>query len=100
LGKYIVLGIIAFIFLLIYLRLRPFIRMARQMFGVAREAQRVVRNEPATSRGAGDKLVRCAACGTWTPTSSAVKLRSSNLSYCSHTCLESAAQGSKRKAAS
>jgi len=100
----VILGIVAFITLLLYLRLRPFIRMARQMFGVARNVQRVTRNESAASpnqtRGAGEKLVRCVACGTWVPAGRALKLRSSNTSYCSHTCLEHAAEGSQRKAAS
>jgi hypothetical protein len=98
----IILGIFAVVFLLIYLRLRPYIRMARQMFGVANDVRRVVREEPAkaTARGgAGDRLVRCDACNTWIPSSRAVKLRSSNASYCSHACLESAAEGNKRKAA-
>jgi hypothetical protein len=98
----IILGIFAVVLLLIYLRLRPYIRMARQMFGVANDVRRVVREEPANASGrggAGDKLVRCDACRTWIPSSRAVKLRSSNASYCSHACLESAAEGSKRKAA-
>lgn len=100
----IIVGILAVLFLLAYLRLRPFIRMARQMFGVARDVRRVVRQEPAASStrasGTGARLVRCDDCGTWIPASRAVKLRSSNASYCSHTCLERAAEGSKRKAAS
>jgi hypothetical protein len=98
----IIVGVIGIIFLLIYLRLRPFIRMARQMFGVARDVQRVVRQEPAassTTGGAGDKLVRCASCGTWSPSSRAIKLRSSNASYCSRDCLERMTEGSERKAA-
>lgn len=98
----IILGILAVIFLFIYLRLRPFIRMARQMLGVARGVNRVMRQEPVSSTqtgGAGDRLVRCPACETWIPASRAIKLRSSNASYCSHDCLERAAEGSKRKAA-
>jgi hypothetical protein len=97
----IIFGILAVIFLLIYLRLRPYIRMARKMFGVARDVRGAMRQEPIVSsaRGAGDKLLRCDACGTWIPSSRAVRLRSSNAAYCSHTCLESAAEGSKRKAA-
>ncbi|HEV7376212.1 MAG TPA: hypothetical protein VGN95_15955 [Pyrinomonadaceae bacterium] len=100
----VILGIFAFITLLLYLRLRPFIRMARQMFGVARGVRQVMRNGPAAppsqTGGAGEKLVRCAACETWIPAGRAIKLRSSNASYCSHTCLEHAAEGSQRKAAS
>lgn len=98
----VVFGILAIIFLLIYLRLRPYIKMARQMFGVARDVRGAMRQEPANSaaqQSAGDKLVRCDACATWIPSSRAIRLRSSNSSYCSHACLESAAEGSKRKAA-
>jgi hypothetical protein len=98
-----ILGIVAVIFLFIYLRLRPFIRMARQMFGVARDVNRVMRPESAATsaqaRGAGDRLVRCTACETWVPSSRALKLRSSTASYCSHACLERAAEVSKQKAA-
>ena len=99
----IVVGVLAVIFVVLYLRLRPFIKMARQMFGVARDVRGAMRQEPATSYangGAGGKLVRCDACETWIPSSRALRLRSSNASYCSHTCLESAAEVSKRKAAS
>jgi hypothetical protein len=99
----IVLGIFAVIFLLLYLRLRPFIRMARQMFGVARDVQGAMRQEPAASStqrsGAGDRLVRCSSCATWVPSSRAIKLRSSNASYCSHDCLQQAAEINKHKAA-
>jgi hypothetical protein len=103
----VILGIVTFISLLLYLRLRPFIRMARQMFGLAHEARRVTRNDaasstsrPTTTAAAGERLVRCAACGTWIPVGRAIKLRSSNSSYCSHACLERAAEGNQRKAAS
>lgn len=98
----IVFGILAVIFLLIYLRLRPFIKMARQMFGVARDVRGAMRQEPAASSARssmGDKLVRCDSCATWIPSSRAVRLRSASASYCSHACLESSAEGSKRKAA-
>ena len=99
----IILGIFALIILFIYLRMRPYIRMARQMFGVARDVNRVMRQEPASAPGqaggAGARLVRCASCETWIPASRATRLRSSSASYCSHDCLERAAEGSKRKAA-
>ena len=99
----IVLGIIGVIFLLIYLRLRPYIRMARQMFGVARGVGRAAGQTSASSpaaRSAGDRLVRCASCETWIPASRALQLRSSNAAYCSTACLEGSAESSKRKAAS
>jgi hypothetical protein len=99
----VILGILAVIFFFIYLRLRPYIRMARQMLGVARGVRQAVRPEPAASStqssGAGDRLIRCDSCETWVPSSRAIKLRSSSASYCSHDCLERAAEVSKRKAA-
>lgn len=97
-----ILGVLAFLLLFIYLRLRPFIRAAREMFGVAREAQRVAQSNTASSARAtqaGDHLVRCASCSTWVPSSRAIRLRSSDLKYCSHACLETAAQVSKQKKA-
>ncbi|HEY0377125.1 MAG TPA: hypothetical protein VGC87_09220 [Pyrinomonadaceae bacterium] len=99
----IVTGILAVLILLIYLRLRPYIRMARQMFGVARQVRQVDRNDGTSSARnstASDRLVRCDACATWVPASRALKLRSSSATYCSHACLESRAEGSRRKAAS
>lgn len=92
---------------LLYFRLRPYIKMARRMFGIARDVRNMSRGErpaqPLRSEAAAtsDQLLRCDACGTWTPASRAVKLRSSRATYCSHACLEaSAATGSnKRKTA-
>ena len=99
----IIFGTLAFILLLIYLRLRPYIIMARRMFGIAQGVNRVARDAAAASstraRGAGDHLLRCGSCGTRIPSSRAIKLRSSNIAYCSHACLENAAEGTKRKAA-
>ena len=97
----IVLGILAVLILLVYLRMRPYIRMARQVFGVARDVGRVARSEPGPTpqtTGAGDRLVRCGSCGIWVPSSRSVKLRSSSTPYCSHACLEHAAETSKRRA--
>lgn len=103
--KFIVILILLLIFLtLLYFRLRPYINMARRMFGVVRDVRSMNRGEPAqpirTEATAGNKLLRCDACGTWIPASRAVKLRSSSSTYCSHACLEASAAGSsKRKTA-
>ena len=103
--KLFIVLIIVFISLaLLYLRLRPYIRMARRMFGVVRDVRGMNQSETAqplrSETVADNKLVRCNACGTWTPASRAFKLRSSSATYCSHTCLEASAAGSsKRKTA-
>ena len=99
----IILGVIFFIFLLLYLRLRPFIRMVRQMFGMARQVRSVTRDGfnagSSPAGGVNDRLTRCESCGTWIPAARAVKLRSSNTSYCSHDCLQTAASGSQQRKA-
>ena len=88
---------------LVYWRLRPYIRAARRFLGVVREANRV-RTSAAQSdlprqnrreTAAAEKLARCAACGTWLPASRAVSLRAGT-TYCSHACLERAADSPRR----
>jgi hypothetical protein len=99
----IVLGVVAIIFyLVLYWRLRPYIAMLRRFLGVVREMREM--NEPRqpsrrASVEAGERLVRCDACGTWIPAPRAIKLHGSAASYCSHACLENAATGGKRKTA-
>ena len=107
------LFVIAFLALaafLVYWRLRPYIRAARRFLGVVREANRVrasaaqsdiPRRPGRETAAASEKLVRCAACGTWMPASRAVSLRA-GATYCSHACLERAADSphKARKSAS
>jgi hypothetical protein len=87
----------------LYWRLRPYIAAARRMLGVVRD----IRGMGAPERGGGnidrptaasDKLVRCQSCGTWTPAARAVSLRGPN-NYCSHACLERAAERNQPRAA-
>jgi hypothetical protein len=99
--KLLIIGfVLALIFALFsYWRLRPYINMARRVFGVFRDARRMsVKESPEPVRRAAEaseRLVRCDACGTWTPAARAVRLRSST--YCSHECLELAATGNARE---
>ena len=106
----IILGLLVLIGGLIYWRIRPYIIVVRRVLGVLRGAQitGVLRDEAADfsrrpteartgSRGtSGEKLTRCAACGTWLPASRALTLRHSTVSYCSPACLERSATSSPR----
>ena len=104
-----VLLLFALVVFLIYWRLRPYIRAARRFLGVIREvnhvrasaAQSDLPRRPGRETAAAEKLVRCDACGTWLPASRAVSLRAGS-TYCSHACLERAADSprSARKSAS
>jgi hypothetical protein len=85
-------------------RLRPYIHGARRLVGALREVRRMQQGGaadfelPKKSKGKrskrkaalNERLVRCAACGTWTPASRAVSLNA-GATYCSHACLERAA---------
>jgi hypothetical protein len=100
-----VLALFAFVVFLVYWRLRPYIRGIRRFVGVVREVNRVHASNAAaqsdisrpTERkaAANERLVCCAACGTWMPASRAVSLRA-GATYCSHTCLERAADSPQR----
>lgn len=108
-----VLALFAAVAFFLYWRLRPYIRAARRFLGVLREVNRMregaapradLPRQPARGKAAAaatGKLVRCASCGTWAPAASAVSLRS-GASYCSHACLERAADapGGERQSAS
>ena len=103
-----VLALFAAVAFMIYWRLRPYLRGVRRFLGVLREVNRMraaartdLPREPAPRRAASaEKLVRCAACGTWTAASNAVNLGTTT--YCSHACLERSAdsQHDRRKSAS
>lgn len=84
-------------------RLLPYIRGARRLFAALREVNRVrggarpsdLPGQEKRKAVANEKLVRCAACGTWMPASRAVSLRA-GATYCSHSCLERAADSPRR----
>jgi hypothetical protein len=104
-----VLLLFALVAFAVYWRLRPYIRAARRFLGVVREVNRVRTSAaqsdlPRQSRreaASAERLVRCDACGTWLPASRAVSLRAGS-TYCSHACLERAADSPRtaRKSAS
>ena len=104
------LGLFAAVAFLVYWRLRPYIRGLHRFLGVLREVKRMregampggfQQQQASPKKSGGEKLQRCAACGTWMPASRAVSLRG-GATYCSHACLERAADAPRkvRKSAS
>lgn len=79
--------------LFIYWRLRPYIGVARRIYDLFRNARSMTFNGAtpsaarAESRAAQERLVRCAACGTWLPASRALSPVSASATYCSQACL-------------
>ena len=99
-----VLALFAAVAFIVYWRLRPYIRGLRRFLGVLREVRQMREGVPpggfpqrqaSPKKAANEKLKRCAACGTWMPASRAVSLRG-GATYCSHTCLERAADAPRR----
>ena len=99
-----VLALFAAVAFIVYWRLRPYIHGLRRFFSAVREMRRMSegtstggpsRQQSKPKRAANEKLQRCAACGTWMPASRAVSLRG-GATYCSHTCLERAADAPRR----
>jgi hypothetical protein len=87
----------------LYWRLRPYIQMARRALGFMRDLRQVNLSasapdlpRPKNAASANERLTPCAACGTWTPASRALSLRSSSSVYCSAACLERAADQPRR----
>lgn len=101
----VVLLVLAGVATFVYWRLRPYIRAARRFLAAVRAAQGAAprpQDLPRRGGASGGKLVRCANCGTWAAATNAVTLRATGVAYCSHACLERAADSPRpaRKSAS
>lgn len=92
---FILLGLIVLAITLIAMRYRRQIQMALyvwRMFRKMRQGSRAGDKQIEKWENAADvALVRCAKCGTWTPSNKSLKLRS-GANYCSAHCLETAAK--------
>lgn len=100
---FILLIIVAFVCAFLFMRLRPYLQLARRILNLARDNGRnnININAAAPSspraRAAAGKLSRCSTCGIWIPSSRTLTLRSSTAVFCSHECLEQAASNTDRQ---
>lgn len=94
--KYVfIITLFALVAFFVYWRLRPYLKVARNVLGVLRDArsmsaggvQSSIRQQQREEK-AVESLVRCSACETWLPASRAIALRGSNEAYCSQACVE------------
>lgn len=93
--KYLFLfSLFAFVALLLYWRLRPYIHAVRRTMNALRQMQGGTINHPAARKTEAravteGQLVRCARCGTWVPEARALRLPGKGgAAYCSRACLE------------
>jgi len=100
---FILLIIVAFVCAFLFMRLRPYLQLARRILNLARDNGRnnININAAAPSspraRAAAGKLSRCSTCGIWIPSSRTLTLRSSTAVFCSHECLERAASTTEQQ---
>lgn len=79
--KYLIIAVlVSIIFVLVYSRIRPYLKLIQQISGSL--------NAPPQERTPSrNKLVRCDRCGTWVPADRALKLGSGLATYCSAECV-------------
>ena len=100
--KYLIIAaLVGIAFVLIYSRVRPYLKLFRKVVESLNAA--TDNNAPATAgrerTPSKNKLVRCDSCGTWIPAERAVHLGSGLNSFCSAECLTKNSQPQERKLA-
>lgn len=90
----IILGLLIVVWMFVIVRFRRQIQTAIylwKLFQSARQPNRVVKKPNENEKALREvPLVKCSKCGTWTPQTAALNLRSKTF-YCSTNCMESAA---------
>ena len=99
--KYLIIAaLVGIVFVLIYSRVRPYLKLFRNVV----ESLNSASENPAATTSAQrspskNKLIRCDSCGTWIPAERAVHLGSGLTSFCSAECLTKNSQSQERKLA-
>jgi hypothetical protein len=87
--KYLIIAaVVAFVFVVAYSRVRPYLVLIRKIVSSLNAS--VTLGSPAQSSNSSleNKLVKCAGCETWIPEDRALNLRKGTAIYCSPECLE------------
>jgi hypothetical protein len=92
--KYLVpIALVALLFVFLYRRLRPYLKLVREFLNTIRHFQQITTNRVRPPNQQPEKLVCCAQCGTWVPIGRALTAGSGNAVFCSDDCLS----GKKRR---
>ena len=83
-----VIGLVALLFLLLYRRLRPYLKIVQNFLNSIRQFQQINASQAGKQRPdqQGEKLVQCEACGTWVPIGRALSSGSAGAFFCSAEC--------------
>ena len=79
--KYLIIAVlVSIIFVLVYSRVRPYLKLIQDLMNSL--------NAPQRKTPSRNKLVRCDSCGTWIPAERALGLNSGMATYCSPECFK------------
>ena len=79
--KYVIIAaLVSIIFVLVYSRIRPYLKLIQELTNSLNAS-------PEQKTPSRNKLVRCDRCGTWIPADRAMKLGSGLATYCSAECM-------------
>ena len=87
--KYLIIAaIVAFAFIVVYSRVRPYLVLIRKIVNSLNASVTVGSPAQSSDSTLENKLVKCAGCETWIPEDRALNLRKGTAIYCSTECLE------------
>ena len=99
--KYLIIGaLLSIIFVLVYSRVRPYLKLIQKVIESFQVVTGVSATTASTKKTASkNKLIRCESCGTWIPAERALNLSSGLATFCSPECLAKKTASPKRKIA-
>ena len=99
--KYLIIAaLVSIIFVLVYSRIRPYLKLIQKVvnsLNVATEINATTASRQTTP--SKSKLVRCDRCGTWVPAERALNLNSGLATFCSAECMAETPAKNERKIA-
>ncbi len=100
-SKYLIIaGLLSIIFVLIYTRVRPYLKLIQKVVNSLNVATDVNASTPARQKSSSkSKLVRCDRCGTWIPAERSLTLNSGLATFCSPECMAKKPASKERKIA-
>jgi hypothetical protein len=99
--KYLIIaGLVSIIFVLVYTRIRPYLKLIQKIVNSLNVATDInASTAPRQKSASRNKLVRCERCGTWVPAERALNLNSGLATFCSPECMAKEPVSKNRKIA-
>jgi hypothetical protein len=95
----VIAALFAFLLLLVYSRVYPYLNLIKKILGAMGSAAPGPKERRAAAALDDRKLVRCISCGTWVPAERALGRGVGGSVYCSRECREKGANSNEPKLA-